>query len=362
MPEIWLNYGSTDVVLDIRAENLDKKIDSTGTVLTDPEIASKLEQIDLSKPTELVVLDHSKAVQKIISLLFDTCNQKSIPKPRLLIDKPGLNLMKSIFTDPSLSIAEFDDVQLSNSNLIFVGEMEFDGLFGFNTISTKLIRRFGKEHMLAAYEKRKGNLPAPGEDLPNISIAQKFTDEFEISAIEIVGNSTGVIDFATGHPSSTSQISKSFVPIAVNEIGKHRTMIISPGKEGGGETLGRSLGSLWNCSEAIKEEGLAILLAECGRGIGSEAIQQYIEGRMNLDRLKNPAKYVDGMEDLLFLTETAKKFNIGIVSILPEFYIKEKLGMIAFSGIKDAMDYILKTQGIRQKVSVVSDGSYVLLR
>jgi len=362
MPEIWLNYGSTDVVLDIRAENLDNKIDSKGTVLTDPEIISKLEQIDLSKPTELVLLDHSKTVQKIISLLFDMCNQKSIPKPRLLVDKPSMHLIKRIFTDPSLTITEFSDDQLSNSNLIFVGEMEFDGLFGFNTISTKLIRRFGKEHMLAAYEKRKGNLPAPGEELANFVIAQKFTDAFEIAAIEIVGNSTGVVNLATGHPSLTSSISKSFLPVAISEVGKHRTMIISPGKESDSETLGRSLVSLWNCSEAIKEEGLAILLAECGRGIGSEAIQQYMEGRMTLDRLKNPSKYVDGMEDLLFLTETAKKFQIGIVSILPEFYTKEKLGMIAFSGIKDAMDYILKTQGIRQKVAVVSDGSHILLR
>lgn len=362
MPEIWLNYGPTDVVLDIRAENLDNKIDSKGTVLTDPEIISKLEQIDLSKPTELVLLDHSKTVQKIISLLFDMCNQKSIPKPRLLVDKPNMHLIKSIFTDPSLAITEFNDDQLSNSNLIFVGEMEFDGLFGFNTISTKLIRRFGKEHMLAAYEKRKGNLPAPGEELANFVIAQKFTDAFEIAAIEIVGNSTGVVNLATGHPSLTSSISKSFLPVAINEVGKHRTMIISPGKESNSETLGRSLVSLWNCSKAIKEEGLAILLAECGRGIGSEAIQQYMEGRMTLDRLKNPSKYVDDMEDLLFLTETAKKFQIGIVSILPEFYTKEKLGMIAFSGIKDAMDYILETQGIRQKVAVVSDGSHILLR
>jgi hypothetical protein len=362
MPEIWLNYGQTDVVLDILAENLDKKIDSKGTVLTDPEITTKLEQIDLSKPTELVILEYSKTTQKVISLLFDICNQKSFSKPKMLVDKPNLHLMKSIFTDPSLTVTEFSDVTLSNSNLIFVGEMEFDGLFGFNTISTKLTRRFGKEHMLAAYEKRKGNLPAPGEELVNFAIAQKFTDEFDISAIEIVGNSSGVVDLATGHPSSTSSISKSFLPVAINEVGKHRTMIISPGKESGGETLGKSLSSLWNCSEAIKEEGFAILLAECGRGIGSEAIQQYMEGRMTLDRLKNPSKYVDGMEDLLFLTETAKKFQIGIVSILPEFYTKEKLGMFAFSGIKDAMDYVLKTQGIRQKIAVVSDGTHILLR
>ncbi len=362
MPEIWLSYGPTDVVLDIRAENLDQKIESGGTALTDPEIASKLEQLDLNKPTELVILNHSKAVQKVITTLFEKCNQKSIPKPKLLVDKPSMHMMKSIFADQSVAISEFGETQLSNSNLVFVGEMEFDGLFGFNTVSTKLVRKFGKEHMIEAYEKRKGDLPAPGEELGNLSVAQKFTDAFEISAIEIVANSAGVVNLAIGHPSSTLSISSSLVAIAKTEVGKHRSMLISTGKESSGETLGRALASLWNCSEAIREEGLAILLAECRGGVGSDAIQQYIEGRMSLDRLKKPAKYVDGMEDLLFFTETAKKFKIGIVSILPEFYTKEKLGMLSFSGIKHALDYILKSQGARQKVSVVADGSHVLLR
>ena len=362
MPEIWLSYGPTNVVLDIRAENLDKKIDSGGTNLTDPEINSKLEQLDLTKPTEIVALDHSKAVQKVISTLFEKCNQQSIQKPRLLVDKVHLQVMKRIFSDPAVTVSEYSNQQLSNPNLVFVDEIEFDGLFGFNTVATKLVRRFGKEHMLSAYEKRKGDLPAPGEDLANLAVAQKFSDSFEISAIEIVSNSVGTVDLSTGHPSSTSSISKPLVSIAKKETEKCRTMIISTGKESSGETLGRSLASLWNCAEAIKEEGLAILLAECKGGVGSEAIQQYMEGRMSLDRLKNPAKYVDGMEDILFLNEIAKKFQIGIVSILPDFYTKDKLGMLPFNGIKHAIDYILKTQGARQKVAVVSDGSHVLLR
>ena len=361
MPEIWLSYGPTDIVLDIRAENLDKKIEPGGTNLTDLEISSKLEQIDLTKPTELVILEYSKSIQKIISILLEKCNQKSIPKPKILVDKSNFHMLKNIFSDPTLTISEFEMSQLSNSNLIFISETEFDGLFGFNTISTKLVKRFGKDHMLAAYEKRKGNLPAPGEDLQTFTVAQKFTDTFDISAIEIVANSLGVVDLSVGHPSTTSSISKSLFSIASNEVGKHRAMIISTGKESSGQTFGRSLSSLWNCYEAIKEEGLAILLAECRNGIGSEAIQQYIEGRMSLDRLKNPAKYVDGMEDLLFLTEIRTKFQIGIVSILPEFYTK-KLEILSFGGIKYAMDHILKTQGARQKVSIVSDGSHVLLR
>jgi hypothetical protein len=362
MPEIWLSYGPTEVVLDIKAENLENQIGPSGTNLSDSEITLKLQTIDLTKPTELVIMDSTKAVQKVISLLLGICTQKSLPKPKILVDKSNLHLTRNIFSDPSISISEFDNSQINNSNLIFFGEIEFDGLFGYNSISTKLLRRFGKENMLEAYGKRNGNLPHPGEDLPTIEVAKKFTDGFEISALEIVANSTGVVDISTGHPSSTMALSKSLSAISTSEIGKNRILIISTGKEASNETLKRSLSAIWNCANGVKEEGLAILLAECKNGLGSDAIQQYIEEGMSLDRLKNPAKYVDGMEDLLFLTEVQKSFKIGIVSILPHHYTKDKLSLIPFGGTKEAMEYILKTFGERQKVVIVSDGVRVLLR
>jgi hypothetical protein len=362
MPEIWLSYGPTDVVLDVKAENLEKQIAPGGVNLTDSEIIMKLESLDMSKPTEFVIMEHSKTIEKVISVLMNNCTQKALPKPKFLVDKSNLNFVKNIFSDPTISISEFDASQISNANLVFISEMEFDGLFGYDTISTKLLRRFGKDHMLEAYEKREGNLPLPGYELKTMDVAKKFTDGFEISSIEIVANQTGVVDIATGHPSLTSSLSKSLSSIALHEIEKHKVAIVSTGKEASNETLSRSLCSIWNCSNAIKEEGLVILLAECKNGLGSEAIQQYIEGRMSLDRLKNPSKYVDGMDDLLFLTEMRKKFGIGIVSILPHFFITDKLGMIPFSGAKEAMDYVLKTYGERQKIAIISDGSHVLLR
>jgi hypothetical protein len=362
MPEIWLSYGPTDVVLDVRAENLEKQIGSGGVNLTDSEIASKLESLDMSKPTEFVIMEYSKTVQKVISILLDIYTKKSLAKPKFLVDKSSLNFIKNIFADPTVSISEFDASQFSNANLIFIGEMEFDGLFGYNTMSTKLLRRFGKDNMLEAYEKREGNLPLSGYELKTMDVAKKFTDGFEISAIEMVANQTGVVDIATGHPSSTSSLSKSLSSIAIHQIEKHRVTIVSTGKEASNETLSRSLSTIWNCSNAIREEGLVILLAECKHGLGSEAIQQYVDGRMSLDRLKNPSKYIDGMDDLLFLTEIHKKFGIGIVSILPHLFTKDKLGMIPFTGAKQAIDYVLKTYGERQKVVIVSDGSHVLLR
>ncbi len=360
MPEIWLNYGVTDVVLDIGAENLEQKIDSEGKILEDSVINEKLNTLDLSKPMELVVLHNSKSIQKIISTLFTLCEQKSKPFPKILADKKILNLVKTGLPEGS-SINEFVDVDISNSNLVFMGEMEFDGLFGYETISTRLIKKFGLESMLSAYAKRQGNLPTPGQYPESLEEAKKFTNNFEIQGIEIVANSEGIIDFSIGHPSETLTATKIMESHSIKDIDQQKSMIISTGKDASNDNLGKSLSSLWNCSNAIKKDGLAILVAECEGGLGSDAIQQYIEDRLTLEQLQNPTKYISGMEDLLFLSEIQKNFQIGLVSILPEFYAK-KLDMISLPGIKYSLDYILKTQGAKQKVAVVTDGARLLLR
>lgn len=376
MPEIWLNYGVTDVVLDIRAENLEQKIDSAGKTLDDDAINEKLNALDLSKPMELVVLHNSKSIQKIISSLFILCEQKSKPFPKILAEKRILNLVKSQLPEGS-SINEFDDAtvnsgsdnytgdentSLSNPNLLFMGEMEFDGLFGYETIATRLVKKFGSESMLLAYAKRQGNLPAPGQHSESLTEAKKFTDNFEIQGIEIIANSEGIVDFTIDHPSKTIATTKILESHGIKDIGQqYKTMIVSTGKDSSNDNLGHSLSSLWNCCNVIKKDGLAVLVSECKEGLGSVALQQYLEGRLTLEQLRNPTRYIDGMENLLFLSEIKKNFQIGLVSILPEFYTK-KLGMIPLIGIKYSLDYILKTQGARQKISIVTDGARLLLR
>ena len=360
MPEIWLNYGITDVVLDIKAENLEQKIDTEGKILEDSSIIEKLNSLDLSKPMDLVVLHNSRSIQKIISTLFTICEQKSFPFPNVLAEKKIMNQVRAGMPEGS-SVNEFDKNEISNSKLFFMAEMEFDGLFGYETISTRLIRKFGEDSMLSAYAKRKGNLPSPGEYTESFEESKKFSNNFEIQGIEIVANSSGIVDFSIGHPSETSSLTKTLESFAIQDIGKQKTMVISTGKDSSNDTLSKSLSSLWNCANAIQHGGLAILVAECKSGLGSDTLQQYIEDRFPMEKLRNPTKYIKGMEDLLFLTEVQKNFQIGLVSILPEFYAK-KLNMISLPGIKYAMDYILKTQGTRQKVAVVTDGARLLLR
>lgn len=358
MPEIWLNYGMTDVVLDIKAENLDQKIEYQGQALDYTVLSERLDAIDLTKPLDLVVLNYTTAVQTVLSAIYDKCVQKSLQKPKIFADKQIMNLVRSGIPQDGQVLA-FEGIESTNPDLVFVNEMEFDGLFGFDAVCTKLLRRFGKEQMLTAYERRQGNLPNSGQQTQSMQTAKDFAGSFEISSIEIAAHAGGVADISVGHPSSTLSVSNTMTSFT-KSIEKHRTLLVSTGKDASNDTLGKSLNSLWNCYRVVRDEGLAVLLGECKTGVGSEAIRQFIEGRMNIDRLQKPAKYVDGMEDLLYLSELQKKIKVGLVSILPELYLK-KLGMLQFDGVNEVLEYVLKNQGARQKMSIVPDGARILL-
>ena len=90
---------------------------------------------------DLVVLHNSKSIQKIINSLFTMCEQKSLPFPNVLAEKKIMNQVKAGMPEGS-AINEFDTGDLSNSNLFFIAEMEFDGLFGYETISTSVITSY----------------------------------------------------------------------------------------------------------------------------------------------------------------------------------------------------------------------------
>ena len=192
-------------------------------------------------------------------------------------------------------------------------------------------------------------------------MANNFVDSFDISSIEIISNSNGMIDFSVGHPKSTMSLSNPFAKSCSQTLDAHKTFILSTGKDASNQTLSKSLSSLWNCHSAVKNQGLVILLAECLNGLGSESLQQFIDGRLSIEKIKNASQYIDGMENLLYLNELQKKFQIGLVSILPEAYIK-KFDIIPFDAVKKGMDYILKNQGMRQKVQIIEDGARTILK
>ena len=171
---------------------------------------------------ELVVLHNSKTVLKLISSLFTLCEQKSKPFPKILTDKKISKFGKIWTCLKEAQLMNLMMIDISNSNLVFIAEMEFDGLFGYETISTRLIKKFGQESMLSAYAKRQGNTPMSGQYSESLDEAKKFTNNFEIQGIEIIANSQGIVDFSIGHPSETLTITKILESNSIKDIEKQK--------------------------------------------------------------------------------------------------------------------------------------------
>ena len=350
------------------------------------EISDILRDIDVARPFDLVLLHDSQAVRQVVSSVFMMCEQRAAQFPGILADRDVLPAIKPGLPEGSVA-AEFSadviggghghagggsdnnagdaadlDAAGKKRNLIFVAEAEFDGLFGYETVSTRLLRRFGSDEMLAAYAKRDGNMPSPGRRTGSFAEAVKFADRFEIGGIDIVASSGGISDIFTGHPSETAaKASASLESGFMLDVEQQRTLIVSTGKASSNATLGDALSSVWNCHQAVRDRGLLVLVAECARGLGPDAIRMRVEGVLQPEELPNPSTYVDGMEELLFLQEVQKRCQVALVSVLPEMYTK-RLGLVSLGGMQESVTYLKKTQGARQKASVVMDGSRLLLR
>ncbi len=382
MPEIWLNYGSSNVVVDVRAENLGETISGGPAGALEGEALEKEidGMIDLSAPAEMAVLHSTPAVHALLNSVLGMCERRSVAPPRIVADRwVAAPLRAALAEGARVESGAVPQVggdaggggrdgggggQPSRTTY-FVAEAELDGLFGYETVATRLARRFGRDDvMLAAYAKRRGPAPAPGEDAAAAGEARQFADRFEVRALDIVAGPAGISHVRAGHPSETSrEVPRLLEAAAVRDgaAGRHRSLIASTGKAASNDTLARSLSSLWNCRAAVPKGGLVVLLAECGRGTGAEAVQRFVEGRLDVADLRRPSRYIDGMESLLFLEEAKRDIQVGIVSVLPDLYTR-RLGLVPLAGARTALEYTLSTMGQRHKVSVLPDAARSLLR
>ena len=69
MPELWLNYGGTDIILDLKVENLSLVENSKFDIRTNESIAEDIKSIPVTNETTLVPLDGSNSTVQITAAL-----------------------------------------------------------------------------------------------------------------------------------------------------------------------------------------------------------------------------------------------------------------------------------------------------
>jgi hypothetical protein len=368
MPEIWLRYGSTDVVLDIRFENLANQISATFQLLQDEEIRTAVDGVPLTDNMLIIALSGSRAAGRIIAMLADHSRAKGFSFTVDVLQRVADALRASLPSNGTISINRIDYQSLQDRmgkfrSAVFISSAAYDPLFGFAGAPTVLVRSLLTDSMVEAFKARNNNSPAPGVQGEPLKVATSAAAGVPATSVEIVARSEGVAGVHTGGINEAfAKAITQLQLISTTETDPVKCAIISASSEASvHSTLAGSLNSLWNSLHAVKEGGSAILLAENREGVGGGALQMFIEGRLRLEQLQQTS-YIDGLEHLIYIEELRQKYELGLVSTLPHYYARTKLGFSTFAGTKEILVKLPEKHGKNFKALVISDADIVLLK
>jgi hypothetical protein len=369
MPEIWLKYGTTDAVLNIRLENLLYHISSTFPIMSDDEIRLTLNNdVYMNDDLLLFALSNSDSTLKIADMLLGLARQRGLSNVTVGV-LPQKKASFRSYSRPAETIASeikdksFQEKIDAHSNIIFISHTTYDPLFGYSGTPTVLLRNYLKEGMTDAFKARQCDIPMPGLRASPLKIALRACESIYAKSIELIANSSGIISIHYGNIYEAFEASTTQLNSYVTETEMPKYAFISAGNGTGQDsTLADSLNSLWNVIHIIREGGSAVLVGENIRGIGSAALQMFIEGRLNVEQQKQNSTYIDGFEHLVYLDELRQKYDLSIISTLPHYYLKAILGLKTYGNIKNALEGAVSKFGTRQKVLVISDADIVLLK
>ena len=371
MPELWFKYGITDVVLNIRYENLLKHITASSfALLSEDQVKSCLNDVALTQDTMIFALSDTKSSAMVIRILLQLARAQGIPSIRVGVLPRIQRVLKSNLADKTILINQVDQDSFHSKikhsrQVIFVSQITYDPLFGYNGTPTILVRNYMHDHMLEALNARQDNIPKPGVIGPPLEVVLSSNEELPAKSIQIVANSFGIAGICYGSVvRSFEEAIRHLNSIAVVNADLTKSAIINTSSETGPHsTLLDSLNSLWNTIHIIRENGSAVLLSENSGGLGGRALEMFVEGRLDIEDYKhNLSKYIEGLEHLIYIKELSQKYQLGIMSTLPQYYLRTKLGIKTYGGVKNVIEELLILHGKNAKILVMSDPDIMLLR
>ncbi len=376
MPEIWLKYGTTDVVLDIKFENLASQVSSNLPAQPAEQTSAQLDSLQVTEEMLILALSPSKAAARVVNTIFNNARVKGFSSTTVDVPARFAGALRSNLAainpesqeQQPISINRIDYKSLSERmskfrSTIIVSQMAYDPLFGFAGAPTSLVRSLYPEKVAEAFSARQANVPAPGIEGGPLKVALGAVEGLQATSVELVP--AGSFGIAGVHIGTASEaFSKGLAQFKAGtevQVEPVKSAVISASNEADvHSTISGALNSFWNSIHAVRDGGTAVLLAECREGLGGGALQAFVEGRITQEQLAN-TPYSEGLEHLLYLQELKQKKELGLVSALPHYYAA-KLGFVTFSGARDALEKLLAKHGKSHKALVVADADVTMLR
>ncbi len=356
MPEIWVPYGETEILVTIQAENLQDVFDSKaeGGPSEVPELPQRatVYVLDRCSPTIEFL---NKAADKILKAEGNVRTQE----PEILQKKV-----------PSLKerISRMEPVAKVNEDgrVSFVREKEESALL-VSTVLPDSVFGILEPRVHASLELVEGG-PAfvhkEWSELPQTPL--QFNENYR-RAVDLWSQiGFGVV----GLIPSSGHISKMLGEREIEDVGSYikptlasevRAAIISLGGSGYDDDLTRACRHVWNAVACTKEGGSIAMISECSNGLGSKAMEMYVTGRIRQEQIKR-MKYIHGIESVYLFNELKERYDVFLLSGLPDVYVRKRLGVNSVISSKEAVNRLIGRMQRSGKLSVVVRASELYLK
>jgi len=355
--EIWVPYGDVESLVTLMQENLGETIDPKPEAHVDEIVVTLSEK--LKGAEKVLICDHKPATLKVLKALLAKVpkeGHKFVSSNPRKVEAAVPELKEAVERlRPPGEGSEGQGGKLSpdfsgSEKKFAISTGEPDPLFGFIDAPVALALGCIAGARRLGYRKRDGDGAQPlREDAPSYGAVRQ-----EVETVQGVDYAT--IITRGGEPYSIVEgdsVKQARAHYLTAEIPQTKGLVVGAGGRGYDDTLSHAIRLSLGAIKGVKKGGEVVLVAECRDGVGSEALQMYLTGRMTESFLKKGA-YVEGLEEISYVTELKERYSVILLSSLPELYAGGKLRFRTARGSGEALVKVFSSVGRGAKLNVVT--------
>jgi hypothetical protein len=378
MPEVWLKYGKVEVALEIQRERLGQIIEDPLPDIEIEQIEKELQPLKENKEINLLVGDFETTTIKFLQYL---ANYLVAAKVNIYSSDQILKQLKKSLRDLFYSFLKIEEERfpvgivdgvplklpaiLSKTDLYLISSVGYNPLFGFSGGPTCLLAFCGDDLKYEAIKRETELQPNSGKETSAGWFANRVSEEVSgLKGVEILPGSSGFSKIFLGNVQEVHKIaSQELLKYSMKKVSSKVSLaIVAPGEEEKYRTLDLSLNSLWNVLQAMEEGSTVILLSEAIESLGSEALSRYVYTGLDIKDLLKRGPYLEGLENLYYLSDIKTKYDLGFLTTLPKALIEKRLGFKSFLTGNSTVDYLIEKSGDKKKkITIVTRGDKSLL-